>query len=91
MGHLRVAQTFLKFSLVSPVIVCYSINQREGKGSTQGVREHEMTTEQTNEIKAMHEQAQKSFDRANSDQKRDVYRAELIAIEKVMEVLGIEW
>jgi hypothetical protein len=50
-----------------------------------------MTTEQTNEIKAMHEQAQKSFDRANSDQKRDIYRAELIALEKVMTVLGIEW
>lgn len=50
-----------------------------------------MTTEQTSEIKAMHEQAQKRFDRANSNQKRDVYRAELLAIEKVMNVLGIEW
>lgn len=50
-----------------------------------------MTTEQTNEIKAMHEQAQERFDHANSDQKRDIYRAELIALEKVMEVLGIEW
>ncbi len=50
-----------------------------------------MTEEQVNEIKAMHDQAQKRFDHANSDQKRDIYRAELIALEKVMEILGIDW
>ena len=61
---------------------------RKSKGRPKG---QAMTEEQVNEIKAMHDQAQKRFDHANSDQKRDIYRAELIALEKVMEILGIDW
>lgn len=34
------AQNFLKILVYFLFVVCYSTNQREGKGPTQGAREH---------------------------------------------------
>lgn len=50
-----------------------------------------MTEKQTNEIKAMYKLAEKRMKFANNEHKKDIARAELIQLEQVMTILGIEF
>lgn len=50
-----------------------------------------MTEKQTNEIKAMYKLADNRMKFANTEHKKDIARAELIQLEQVMTILGIEY
>lgn len=50
-----------------------------------------MTDKQINEIKAMYKLAEKRMKFANTEHKRDIARAELIQLEQVMNIMGIEY
>lgn len=48
-----------------------------------------MTEKQLNELKDMYAQATKSF--AKSKTSKEVFRAEVITLERVFNTLGIDW
>lgn len=52
-----------------------------------------ITSEQVTKLIAEHKQAEKSFEKAmkNNGHNADIYRAEAIAIERCLNILGIDW